>query len=123
MREIKFRAWNKNNNMMLEWDEVMNEHFNAVYDTDAIFMQYTGLKDKNGTEICDGDIVEYDLGNPLDRTMPMPKIRKVGFKNGMFCLIEDKEEYSELIDVPLHEKNEHCLIIGNIYENPELLEH
>ena len=61
MREIKFRAWNEVLEKMYSWNEFLNTNmkqtFIAPESTAMILMQYTGLKDKNGKEIYEGDRV------------------------------------------------------------------
>ena len=84
---------------------------NILYKKDLKIMQYTGLKDKNNKEIYEGDILSN--GNN-------EKPYKVIFENGSFRaeFEEDFEEYSfDLIDVVA----QGCEVVGNIYENPELL--
>ena len=67
MREIKFRAWDKSDNVWLEEDQFVI-YPQGIFDAwlgqdeplemdEVILMQYTGLKDKNGKEIYEGDIV------------------------------------------------------------------
>ena len=74
MRDIKFRIWDTENNEMLKVQEldfeptfyggriaIRPDQYNNYFDTeDMILMQYTGLKDKNGKEIYEGDIIQYE---------------------------------------------------------------
>ena len=128
MREIKFRAWFGEEHKMIPFDELHIELENGEYtvwyslDGDSIqdglcvedfnIMQYTGLKDKNGKEIYEGDIVNYS--HP--RTYEM--IRTVTFKHGAFG-IEGIYEKTHIIFGNILDS--HIEVIGNIYENPELL--
>lgn len=118
MREIKFRAWDKLNKEMFNV-EIMDFQERKVYrDTvsyrkfeDIELMQYTVLKDMREKEIYEGDILFESFGE---------KYYKVVFENGSFRaeLEGDFEEYSfDLIDVVA----QGCEVLGNIYENPELL--
>nr|DAQ12311.1 MAG TPA: YopX protein [Caudoviricetes sp.] len=123
MRDIKFRAWHKGKKIIgevLGVDILHKEIYFSNGDVDCCgfsdfkyieLMQYTGLKDKNNKEIYEGDILSN--GNN-------EKPYKVIFENGSFRaeFEGDFEEYSfDLIDVVA----QHCEIIGNIYENPELI--
>ena len=109
MREIKFRIWDINARKWLKSfniDLLDIPKFNL-----AEVNQYTGLKDKNNKEIYEGDV----LSNGNDE-----KPYKVIFENGSFRaeFEGDFEEYSfYLIDIVA----QHCEIVGNIYQNPELL--
>jgi len=60
MREIKFRAWDDNEKQMVFWDDLRDTKlFDDGFDNNqCTLMQYTGLKDKNGKEIYEGDVVE-----------------------------------------------------------------
>ena len=121
MREIKFRAWHKEEKIIgevLGIDILHKEIFFSNEDVDCYehtdfknieLMQYTGLKDKNNKEIYEGDIV----------TLHNSKY-KVIFLNeeARFVLRDDEFEY----EIPFtNNNNKRMEIIGNIYENPELL--
>ena len=106
-RDIKFRAWDEVSEKMLNWNEFLDTNmkntFIAPESTGLILMQYTGLHDKNGKEIYEGDIVKYEN-----------MTGKIMFFNGSFILsdLEETEEWE------LGVINEDIEVIGNIYDNP-----
>ena len=117
-REIKFRAWDKKNKEMIlhdsffelqKWNRTQNEL------KDFILVQFTGLKDKNGKEIYEGDII-------INRFVGQSKICLVKYKDASFQI-----EYQGDIDPILDwvgvavDTTEDLEVIGNIYENKELL--
>jgi uncharacterized phage protein (TIGR01671 family) len=110
MREIKFRAWNK-------WaDRNEMAYFNldtCMLDTlayNAPIMQYTGLKDKNGKEIYEGDVVNRSFPGGVEFK------GTVKFYECAFWIDNGKQS------VGLFSEIDEITILGNIYENPELLE-
>ena len=109
MREIKFRAYDTTNNEMYWWEIIKDEPFDTLIKNEIILMQYTGLKDKNGKEIFEGDIIEYEN---FDGTK---SIGIVEFKKGGFCLILEDGLKTTIMYDGINE------IIGNIYEDKHLL--
>lgn len=114
MREIKFRVWDKLNKEMNNI-EFINFQERRAYKNDVSYlnfndtelMQYTGLNDKNGKEIYEGDILFETFRE---------EYFKVVFENGSFRA--EVDEYS----LDLEDYANICEVVGNIYENAELME-
>lgn len=114
-REIKFRAWD-GEKMHEKWCyfEKHSDDSIGVHDlmTKAIaVMQFTGLHDKNGKEIYEGDIIDFGGLKPIEIIW-----RNYGFKSKLIPF-----ENSEPIILTQEGFTAFGEIIGNIYENPELL--
>lgn len=109
-REIKFRAWDKQNETFHTWGALKHLPLWGYLDNPTYeLMQYTGLKDKNGKEIYEGDILQYkdSYGKSCRYEVKMQIDRNISgftFWSNMGVIYPNK-------------------IIGNIYENPELLKH
>lgn len=119
----KFRAWDKETKTMNGMAEIYRNRNQEIElhprDENIILMQSTGLCDKEGTEVFEGDIIAIEVEE--SETPINAKIfqdNKIGVL--MFHVFEDNE------DVPMVELLEDnsvaFAVIGNIYENPELLE-
>ena len=126
-REIKFRAWHKKDKIM--WFPTMIEIGdlldNAVYSypkgnivphypNECILMQHTGLKDKNGVEIYEGDIVRDNNTIEVVVYQAPSFVMKKPIKRGF------SKRWSMFVRCPKYNQFEE--VIGNIYENPELLD-
>ena len=126
MREIKFRAWLKEDKKMenvktmdftdktircLKKNEFINAYLlRRVSFDDVELMQYTGVKDKNGKEIYEGDIVILNDAEEENRCI-------VKYKYGSYILVDgDLREDLSNVEAKFLE------VVGNIYENKNLLE-
>jgi hypothetical protein len=110
MREIKFRVWNKDAGCFdyVQLSGGSNDGFGGISNLD--WQQFTGLHDKNGNEIYEGDIVAYDYAStPIEH-------RKGAVEwSAEYC----GWRFDDLLIEPTPRKT--IEVIGNIYENPELL--
>lgn len=123
-REFKYRIWDKKQKRFRKLDSLsmIGAYFtlidmNKLYD-DYVIQQFTGLKDKNGREIYEGDIVEFLTavhGNKITG--------QVVFDEGQFQIEETCDPLFDALYYQCSNKNPVTLsVIGNIFETPELLE-
>lgn len=125
-RLIKFRAWDFEKNIMLDKHDESDNALSGVYfwlspsfesvDTKYAWMQFTGLHDKNGTEIYEGDIVLIDFD--VDEE---PAKSVVEYKSGGFVVEADFGDFDMTTIGWALDIADSITVIGNIYENPELL--
>lgn len=126
MKEIKFRIWIKNENKMIKIsfdnktakNQVVPNKSNKIYGLDDIeLMHYTGFKDKNGIEIYEGDIVELSRCDNNYCSLKSGEFGIVRFKFGKMMI--EPENMKSCCCLMGNFSN--CLVVGNIYENKELL--
>ena len=153
-REIEFRAWDKKSKMFIGNDLLFVLANNTEYSTsdrtvsiknglqnpymktdknnnlemDLIWEQYTGLKDKNGVKIFEGDILEAVVNNSIDlRLKGEPKciahwtVEYKCFQNNIGFMVYGKDRRWNKLLMRNMIYNCKVQVIGNIYENPELL--
>jgi uncharacterized phage protein (TIGR01671 family) len=127
MREIKFRYYWKHDRTNevrakdytlenIRRGEVQGPDYTIRWDliTEA---QYTGLKDKNGKEIYEGDVISWDYEYDSDYDGDMPIVKRSTGKAAIKDIFDRERIFTA------RQEGKGVEVIGNIYENPELLNH
>jgi len=124
MKTIKFRAWDKLNNEFVCSSWLIGNFNYAIKTNEIAIMQFTGLLDKEGVEIYEGDILKETFGRDNNHYW-LFEVRFGSFDNKMtyedairgcgFYGYKEEEHLDDLSNVEDFE------VIGNIYENPELV--
>lgn len=130
MREIKFRAWDRQelklvNAVLIDTDGTLYESWRDLEDgtvLHGVLMQYTGLEDMNGVEIYEGDLLRWRYW--LEELTEDADVYKVEWLDGEARFALNCYRSGRQIDPrnDLMKLGDEFAVIGNIYENPELLD-
>lgn len=135
-REHKFRAWDVENNEMIDGDSLAFEEYQPLayllQDSEYMkFMEYTGLKDWHDNEIYEGDILYYHYPK-MYSPEGCSALKIVKYENGRFEICDRLDFYGEQLDVKTRYSNDvetreyftapdEIKVVGNIYQNADLL--
>lgn len=116
MRQIKFRAWDVENQEMIDGDSLAFDYYeplcDQLRDSDEMkFMQFTGLKDRNGVEVYEGDVVKY-----------LTHTAHVFWSPQDFGFVHYNEVIGGYAGLSFFTGYKDFEVIGNIHQHPELLE-
>lgn len=131
MRPIKFRAWDEEAKYMVCWELILEDGIDKYLDIPL--MQYTGLKDKNGKEIYEGDLLRIPAESVYEETtfncfeVFYHDNECIGGQNIGFCINRMHTQGHSgggrgYKFTPESIKSNGFVVCGNIHENPELLE-
>ena len=110
MNDIRFRSWDSQLGELVYWTRRADGYNKETFFNRAEIDQYTGVNDKNGLEIYEGDVLEVYME---------------GCKQDWGYLVDNLRDFYEALDtIDSYQRIEEnkMKVIGNIYENPELLE-
>lgn len=125
MRRLKFRVWNKKIKTWLVWftlrddGTILDSNLSGAYENwqeDCVIEQATGIKDKNGTMIYQGDIIKFIVGDKV-------YVREVIKEPELACFMVIKKGSStpySFLEI-MYMNVDEFEVIGNIHKNPELL--
>ena len=120
-RDIKVRAWDKSRGIMIAnpttngWANI-NYIFQNDEDQDYIWMQYIGIHDYNNKEIYEGDICLYALDEFSEKT-----VVRIEYRDDLCAFVMIGLENWPCIMTQIHKGNRFLKIIGDIYNNPDLI--
>lgn len=135
MRELKFRVWDKLEERFATCDEGYQGHYvlslkgefhnlqNGSGGKEYIVQQYTGMKDRQGKDVYEGDIVKWGMSH--DQETAFCRLRVVEFhEQQLIYKVVEVGEYPAGVDYlyeAMQPATRWCEVVGNVFENPELL--